>query len=492
VTERAERPLSKSKYLTGLRCHRLLWFSVHEPDAPEFTPDAEARFRMSQGDEVEREARVRLGPGVLIASPDFALDQRLRETNDALRGTAALTYEATFVAAGAVVSADVLRRTDSTFELIEVKSSTSVKPEQISDVALQLYVLRQAGLTVTRASVMHLNKECRYPDLSQLFVTVDVTAEAEAQLSATANELAAQRAAVRGERPDIPFGAYCRKPEPCAFFGRCWPSLPVHHVSTLYQIRWASVEKHLAAGRERVDQLDELSTKIEAAQRQIRSVRRRARIVEPGLSAALGTLVPPVAWLDFETISLAIPRWPGCAPWEHVPVQFSVHWSGAADNTTRFWLAEGGGDPRPPLAAALVQACAGASVVVAYYMQFEKQCLEHLAGAVPEHSEALLEIRDKLVDLLPIVRNHVYDPAFLGSFSLKKVLPAMLPELSYDDLEVRDGGTAMSLLAQLVLDPAATGAAAAQQRLRANLLAYCERDTLAMLRLAEALRAIAR
>jgi hypothetical protein len=237
--------------------------------------------------------------------------------------------------------------------------------------------------------------------------------------------------------------------------------------------------------------MDESMTKVIPAKRQIRSVREGRRIVEDGLAAALETLRAPVAWLDFETVGLAIPVWPGCGPFTQVPVQFSVHWTGGRDNSTRAHLAVPGQDPRPSLAAELVRACEGAETIVAYYASFEKSCIEHLAEAVPAHADALRRINDRIVDLLPIVRDHVYDLGFHGSFSLKKVLPALVPALSYSDLEVKEGGRAMALLAQLLLDPERIGGDEAVETLRRQLLAYCERDTEAMVRLAEALRELA-
>jgi len=486
--EIAVKPLSKSRYLLGLRCHKLLWLDEHEPDPS--PPNDEALFRMNEGTAVGERARAAMGPGVLIKSPDFAREQKLAETQRALDARAALIYEATFSAGGAVVRTDILRRTDDGFDLIEVKSSTSVREEQLAEVAMQLWVLRAAGLSVPRAFVMHLNSECRYPDLSNLFVTKDVTADVEPLLADVPRELAAQRAMLAGPVPEIPFGPYCKRPEKCARFGECWGALPEHHVHTLYRIQWKSVEKNLAAGRETIDQMDEGMTTMPPAKRQIRSVRARERIIEDGLGAALDTLRAPVAWLDFETVGLAVPAWPGCAPFTQVPVQFSVHWTGRSDDRTRAYLATAGGDPRPALAAELVRACEGAETIVAYYASFERGCIEQLAEAVPEHAAALRRINERLVDLLPIVRDHVYDLAFHGSFSLKKVLPALVPSLSYDDLEVKEGGSAMALLAQLLLDPERIGGDDAVEKLRRDLLAYCERDTLAMVRLAEALRAM--
>jgi hypothetical protein len=493
-TERSARPLSKSKYLTGLACHRLLWHEVHAGDLTELAPDLEAQFRMEQGNAVEARARAEFPGGVLVASPDFAMEQRLEETARALVGGAPFVFEATVAAAGAIVSADVLRRVSDGLELIEIKQSLSVKDDDLEDVAFQLWVLREAGLAIPRAFLMHLNKTARYPELAELFVIEGVTDKVEPLLSAVPLELAAQRAMLAAAEPPSPvLVRQCRKPKPCPLFEKCWPGFPEHHVSTLYQIRWKQVDKLLAAGRVTVDQLDEIETSYKEARRQIRAVRAGRRVVEEGLGAALDVLRPPVAWLDFESVGLAIPAWPMVAPHENVPVQFSVHVTGVSGTSAHQWLADPLTDPRPALAEALVRACGSARTVVAYNAKFEKDCLKHLADAVPAYRDVLGEIHARVVDLLPIVRDHVYDPAFGGGFGLKKVLPALVsdPELSYDGLAVSDGGTATALLARLLLEPERIGGPPERERLRAQLLAYCALDTRAMLRLAEALRAIA-
>ena len=484
--------ISKSKYLSGLACHRLLWHEVHAGDLPELAPGLETQFRLEQGMAVEERARAGFPGGVLVRSPDFAMEQRLEETARALASGASAVFEATVAAGGAVASVDILRRAKDGWELIEVKQSTSVRDDDLPDVAMQLWVARAAGLTVPRAYLMHLNKDARAPALERLFVIEEVTKDVTSLLAGVPGDIAAQRAMLAaGTPPAAALVRPCRKPAPCPLFAHCWPRWPEHHVSTLYQVRWKQVEKFLAEGRETVDQLDEMATRYQEARRQIRAVRERRRIVEDGLAAALDALKPPVAWLDFETVGLAIPAWPLAAPHEQVPVQFHVHVTGGGAEATHEWLAEPGGDPRPALAEALARACGSARTVVAYNAKFEKECLRHLADAVPAYRDVLGEIHARVEDLLPIVRDHVYDPAFGGGFGLKRVLPVLMPGLSYDDLEVADGGVASALLARMLLEPGKIGGPDAHERLRAQLLAYCARDTLAMVRLAEALSALA-
>jgi predicted RecB family nuclease len=173
-----------------------------------------------------------------------------------------------------------------------------------------------------------------------------------------------------------------------------------------------------------------------------------------------------------------------------VPVQFSVHLEEKGRGLVhRQWIADGPEDPRPALAEALVAACAGARKVVAYYASFERECVKQLREAVPRLAKELERIERRLVDLLPAVRSHVYHPDFGGRFSIKKTLPALVPGLSYADLKVQDGEVATVELQRLMLQgdqmPAAERAA-----LREALLAYCERDTWAMVKLLETLRGL--
>jgi hypothetical protein len=209
-------------------------------------------------------------------------------------------------------------------------------------------------------------------------------------------------------------------------------------------------------------------------------------VVEGDLRGALRALLPPLAFLDFETLNPAVPAWPGHGPYEQVPVQLSCHRS---EGVHHEWLAEAGTDPREPFAQALLAACDGAATIVAYG-EFERNCVRDLARAVPALADRLRAIANRIVDLCAIVRNHVYHPDFRGSFSIKRVLPALVPELGYGDLAIRDGWTAASVLETLLLD-GATLDERTRSTLRERLLRYCERDTLAMVRLHERLTSVA-
>jgi len=337
---------------------------------------------------------------------------------------------------------------------------------------------------------MHLNRECRHPDLSNLFVRESVTPRIRGLLRAVPKQAARLLRVLSGPLPDLPTGPHCNEPYTCPFIERCWPSLPEHHVSTLYRIRADRVSKLVADGIETLHDLPRRFALSGSARRQVRSVRAGKLVVELGLRRALHRLKPPLAFLDFETINPAIPAWPGCRPYEQVPVQFSCHVLTAAGAEHHAWLADGPDDPREQLARALVSACAKARTIIAYNAPFERRCVEGLSAAVPVLRRELESVSARLRDLLEVVRDHVYHPDFGGSFSIKSVLPALVPALSYDDLEIHDGGSASTALETLLLDGGSL-APGERRALRQNLHRYCERDTLAMVRLHERLRELA-
>jgi len=482
--------LSKSRYTAGLQCHRQLWWRVHEPGAPELVPDASQQAIFDQGSRVGRVAREHVPGGVLIDYPHTAIAERVKGTRRALESGARAIYEASFVADDTFTAVDILERVRGGWQLIEVKSTTRVKPEHLPDVAVQLHVLRKTGLPVDRAQLMHLNRECACPDLDSLFTRADVTADVERPLADVPDEIGRQLRMLRGPLPDVAIGPHCDAPYECPFKGRCWPELPEHHISTLYYVgnrRW-DLE---ARGFTTIDRLPADFPLQPAAERQCRAIRAGGTVVEPGLARALASLRGPLAIIDFETVAPAIPVWNGCHPYDPVPAQFSCHvQDGHGGWTHHEWLADGPGDPRPELVRRLARACEGAVTILAYHSDFEARCLRLIGDALPEPGNPVQSILDRLADALPIVRDHIYHLDFGGGFGLKAVLPALVPELGYEDMEIADGTAASRELERLLLDGASLPASE-RTRLREALLRYCELDTWGVVRLLERLRELA-
>src|SRR5688572_29592700 len=279
--------LSKSKYVTGTQCHRLLWWTVHEPMAVELQPDKVLQDRFDQGAQVGALARHEFGEGA--------------------------KFEARFEADGVRVAVDVLapfdelqiprsarddelqiprsarddqQEGDKGWRLIEVKSTSSAKPEHIPDVAIQLHVLRKNGVDVRAVEVMHLNKECHHPDLGNLLVRTDVTSEAREMLAVVPGEVQAQLDMLRGPLPDRAIGAHCYEPRDCPFLERCWPK-DADHISKLYNVGPKRAAEYMEAGVHKFSQIPPKKKLPPAAQRQIRALNENRLIVESTLREAL-------------------------------------------------------------------------------------------------------------------------------------------------------------------------------------------------------------
>jgi len=481
--------LSKSRFVAGWQCPKLLWWKVHAPNAEELQPDRVLLDLFDQGHHVGELARQQFPGGVLIDHPHRAYAERLASTQSALAKGVPAIFEASIEAERVFVAVDILLRDPKGYTVIEVKSSTKVKDEHIPDAAVQTWVLRNAGLLVDRVEIMHLNPDYRHPGNGDLLVQSDVTEAVETFLPSVPGLVKALLASLEGDLPSMQIGAQCFEPRECPLKDRCWPDDP-EHIGTLYNNGPKRTVAYMAKGVHRISDLPAGAKVPDAAQRQICSLKEGRLIVEPTLGSALEGFESPLGYLDFETVARAVPVWDGLRPWGAATAQFSYHEEqpdGSHCNVG--WLAEGPGDPRRELAEAMIEATVGAKRIVTY-SAYEKTRIRELQTLVPDLAGPLEELLGKLRDLLPVVRNNVYHPDFRGSFSLKYILTPLVPDLTYEDLVIVDGMLASVEIARLLF-VAHKIPPAERDQLRLDLLAYCERDTWATVRLVGRLRGLA-
>lgn len=475
--------LSKSRFTAGLQCHRQLWWKVHEPRAPELVPGPTLQARFDMGHRVGDRAREEF-PGATLIELDHRNPRRAVEaTRRAIESGATVILEASFFEDDIFVAVDALSKEPDGWVVTEVKATKSVKSQHYADAAVQAHVVERAGLPVTRVELMHLNGEHRHPAEGPLFIRADITDEVAELRSGITQEATAQLRMLARELPDVAPGPHCKTPYDCPFLARCHEPAPDHAIDELNGIRARALEELREHGIETIGQIpsDFPLTPLHARHRA--AVLRNDVIVEPNLHDVLAAYRYPIAMLDFETVGPALPVWNGCSPLTPVPVQFSVHTLHENGEVTHSgYLAPGQGDPQPAVAAAVVQALDGAASILAWHASVEKRCLTKLAEASPEHAPALLEARDKTQDLRVAVKNHFYHPGFRGSFSIKNVIPALLPEMAYDELEVADGLAASYLLESVLCRPDELGTEQCED-LRTKLRAYCEHDTAVMVAL---------
>jgi hypothetical protein len=483
--------LSKSRFVAGCQCLKRLYFQVHEPKLAA-EPDDATEAIIAQGREVGMLARKLFPGGVDVPSDN--LDQAIRATKELIanRDVPAL-FEGTFEHSGVLVRVDILhRRQEKRWRLIEVKSTTDVRDHHVPDVAIQHRVVTRSGIDLAASCLAHVNREYIYDggaiDEHRFFKIKNVTRRVEKLQSKLPAELRSQfRVLQMDAAPKILAGRHCTEPVTCEFFDHCNAPLPDDHILKLPRIHSSEVAKLAALGIQSIHDIPENYPLTARLRHACNSVQTGKPWISPDLKDELKELSYPVYFVDFETLSPAIPRFAGMRPYDHLPFQWSVHvqrQQGEAPEHVEF-LATDKGDPRPAFISALCDALGDCGSIVVYNQQFESQRLSELAAWQPEFSGRISKIQRRLWDLLPIIRDYVYHPAFGGSYSLKSVLPALVPEMTYDGMEVADGQAAGLAWSSLINGKLAKDEA---DRIWKALLDYCAQDTLAMVTLLEKLQ----
>jgi predicted RecB family nuclease len=482
--------LSKSKFVAGCQCLKRLWFQVHEPELAE-QPDAAAQAIMQQGHDVGMLAR-RLFPGGVEVC-ERSLDQAIRATRELVANPEIpAIFEGAFEHGGVLVKVDILhRRRDGRWRLIEVKSTSDVKDHHYEDVAIQYRVAARSGLDVATACLAHVNRGYIYPggeiDPRRFFRVRNLTRRVERLQPKLTFELRSQFTVLAiPTPPDIAPGRHCTDPVTCEFFDRCNPPRPNDHIGYLPRIHASAMEELGEMGIESIRDVPDDFELTEIQRRAATCVQTGEPWYSPELRQVLGGLTYPLYFMDFETVNRAIPPFATMRPYDHLPFQFSLHvqQQPGAEPKHHEHLATDASDPRREFISSLCHAL-GESGSIVVYSSFESQRLSNLAAWLPEYAERINAIQARLFDLLPVVREGVYHPAFAGSYSIKSVLPALVPEMTYDGMGVangQDAGLAWELLVRGGLDQAE------RDRVRKALLEYCGKDTLALVRLLQTLR----
>lgn len=484
--------LSKSKLLAFRQCERRLWLELHYPELRQDDDASTSAFAV--GHQVGDLARGLYDPdgiGVLLDPQAEGFDAALARSQ-ALLAAAQPVFEAGFAGAGALAFADILlpveKEGQRRWRMVEVKSSTSVKDYYHDDAAIQAYVAKAAGLSLDAIAIAHIDTNWVYPgggDYRGILVEQDLTDSALARDPEVKDWIArAQGVAVLAHEPEVRPGEQCKSPYACGFAAHCRRG----GVQAEYPVEWIP-KQGSRAFKERIedgaaDMRDVEDDLLNAKQLRVKqhTLSNETYFDAAGAAADLASYPLPAWFIDFETISFTVPIWKGTSPYQKIPFQFSVH---RLDSTGELahqgFLDLSGEDPSFAFAEALVGACGTHGPVFVYNAAFETSRIAELAARFPHLSRDLLAINERVVDLLPIARERYYHPGQKGSWSIKRVLPAVAPDLRYDALDgVQDGGAAM----QAYVEAIDLGTSPARKlQIERQLLDYCHLDTLAMVRL---------
>lgn len=484
--------ISKTRYCAGVQCLKRLYLLVHSPELAA-QPDDSAEAIIEQGREVGMLARKLFPGGVEVC--ERGLDQAIRTTRELVANPdVSALFEAVFEHQNVLVKVDILhRRRDGRWRLIEVKSTTDAKDHHLEDVAIQYRVVSRYGLDVASVCLAHVNRGYVFDgqsiDAKRFFKIRNLTRRVAKLQPKLAFQLRSEFTILsKPEAPDIAPGRHCTNPVLCEFYDRCNTQRPDDHIGFIPRIHASAMEELGEMGIESIRDVPDDFELTEIQRRACTSVQTGEPWFSDGLGEVLSGLRYPLYFIDFETVNPAIPRFAGMRPYDQLPFQWSVHVQrqpGAEPEHHEF-LAADASDPRRDFISSLCRVL-GDSGSIVVYSSFESQRLSELAAWLPEHAAPINAIQARLFDLLPVVREHAYHPAFAGSYSIKSVLPALVPEMSYEGMEVangQDAGIAWESLVRGSLN------CDERKRIEKALRAYCGQDTLAMVRLLEMLRAV--
>jgi predicted RecB family nuclease len=483
--------ISKSGFVAGCQCLKRLYWQVHEPELGG-VPDAAAVAIMEQGREVGKLARQLFAGGIEVSFCDP--EQAIRTTRELIANPEVpAIFEAAFENGGVLVRVDILhRRRDGRWRLIEVKSTADLKEQHLDDVAIQHRVVSRSGLDLASSCLAHVNRNYVFQgdsiDVRRFFKIRNLTRQIEHLQPKLTFQLRSElRVLAMSHPPEIPTGPHCTNPVTCEFFDRCNPPLPSDHIGYLPRLHASAAEELEEMG---VESITDIPDDFPLSERQRRAC-TCVQTGEPWFSEELGEVLEclkyPLFFMDFESVNPAIPRFSGMRPFDQLPFQWSVHVQRQPEAEPEHYefLSTDGSDPRREFITSLCDAL-GESGSIVVYAAFESQRLSELASWLPEFADRIKAVQSRLWDLLAVVRNHVYHPAFTGSYSLKAVLPALVPELTYECMEVANGQDAGLAWESLIRGGLVRGE---HQRVRKALLDYCGQDTLALIKLIERLQA---
>lgn len=479
--------ISKSRFVAGSQCLKRLYWQVHAPELAA-EPDAASEAIIQQGHEVGILAR-QLFPGGIEVRSDGGLDKAIRATRELVaRREVPAIFEGVFENGGVLVKVDILhRRRDGRWRLIEVKSTTDVRDHHLEDVAIQYRVVSRS-VDVATACLAHVNRGYVFDggsiDAKRFFKIRNLTRRVVKLLPKLTFQLRSQFAVLSmPAAPDIAPGRHCTDPVTCEFYDHCNPPRPTDHIGFLPRIHASAMEELEELGVESIRDIPDDFELSEIQRRAATCVQTNEPWFSPDLRDVLAGLKYPVYFADFETVNRAVPPFAGMRPYDHLCFQYSVHLvrePGAEPEHFEFLVTDSS-DPRREFISSLCSAL-GDSGSIVVYSSFESQRLSDLAGWFPEFTARNNAIQARLFDLLPVVREHTYHPAFAGSYSIKSVLPALVPTMTYAGMEIANGqnaGLAWESLVRGGLD------GDERNRIRKALLNYCALDTFALLRLLE-------
>ena len=487
--------LSKSTFIRGLQCEKSLYLYKHHYKLKDPAPSSlQAVF--DQGTNIGVLAQ-QLFPNGADASPEnhFKMVESVAKTLDFISQGETIIYEATFLYNDVLAALDILVKDQEGWKAYEVKSSTKVTETYIKDAAIQYYTISNSGIDLKDISIVHINNQYTKDgelDINQLFNIESVFDKVLAFLPRIPNEVSRLKNVIESsEIPKIDIGPHCSEPYDCDFKGTCWKNIPDYSVFDISRLNTDRKFDLYNKGVITLNQIDLGEESLNPNQvLQVQSeINGTSYIDNIKIRKFTEGLNYPLYFLDFETVGPAVPVYDGSRPYQQLVFQYSLHKQETLISSIEHkeYLANPSQDSRIGFIEQLIEDCSNIGDILVYNIGFERGKLNDLIEIFPEYSNKLEGIINRLKDLMiPFQQKWYYTPEMRGSYSIKAVLPALVPELSYNDLDIRDGGTASNTFLSMINGTFQGNI----EEARRQLLEYCKLDTFAMVKILEKIRMV--
>jgi len=486
--------LSKSTFIRGLQCEKSLYLYKHNYNLrDDISQQLQAIF--NQGTNVGILAQD-LFPDGVDASPSsyFKMQESVFKTQEFIENGEQIIYEATFQHNGVLSALDILVKEEDGWKGYEVKSSTSVSDTYILDAAIQYYTIVNSGIDLKDISIIYINNQYIKDgsiDIQELFTVESVYDRVLELMPSIPNQIARFKTVIgQDSQPIRDIGTHCDTPYGCDFKGLCWKHIPDYSIFNISRLGTDIKFDLYNQGIITFNQLDLNIAPLNGNQQiqVISELENKTFIDKANIQNFICGLEYPIYYLDFETMTSAVPIYNNSRPYQQLVFQYSLHIehkNGEIEHKEYLAEANQNIDPRNAFVEQLIQDCGTYGDVLVYNIGFERGKLNDLIGLYPQYAYEINNIINRLKDLMtPFQKKWYYTPEMKGSYSIKYVLPALVPELSYQDLEIKEGGTASNTFTQMVIGEFGGDI----QKTRIDLLEYCKLDTYAMVKIVEKLK----
>jgi hypothetical protein len=483
--------LTKTLILSGIQCEKKLWFDLND----KIKLKDKAIFR--SGNRFNDVVRKNYGEG-LDLSDEKEHQIVIERTKEAIQSdNINVIYEAGFLFKKTFIRADVLIKKDNQWTMLEAKASTSVKDINISDLAIQSFIVKKLGLDVICNKIIHINKEFIYKgneNYKDLIVEVDITKEVLAEENEVENLIDKFLPLKKSNCPKKETGPHCKDPYPCHYLDRCSP--PETNISNVsYKILpYCSKKIEAYCKTNKTDKLKDIPKDLLQSSRKgyaenYYQIIQEAHIkntpwVNKDISEQFKKWKMPYYFMDFETIQQGVPIIENTKPFEQVPFQWSVHKlreKGKALKEFSF-IDFDDQDIELNFLKRLIETLGDKGTIFVHNHPFEKGVLNKLKEKpkMKSYSDQVDSIIDRIEDTLELTRKNFYSPEMFGKYSLKKIIKGIPTQISYeseDEDAVSDGSDAQ--LAWFKCTDLKTKSWE-KDNYKKELIKYCSKDTGAM------------